>query len=343
MTEVPIPIQTMYAELVERAHMAQMAKDFDPAGQFLTKTVKGRDYWYFRSPMAHSLRRDRYVGVDTPELRDRIANHRTEKDSYKQRRAMVSALVRTGMKAPDPRTGQILEALADAGVFRMRAIVVGTAAYQTYSGLLGMKLANSNAMTDDLDIAQFGDISIAIEDTVDLPFLDILKSVDPKFRAVPEVFAKTKACRFTLGNTYRVDILTPNRGPENADPVPLPALKTDAIPLRFLDFLIYQEVQAVALYGPGVPINVPAPERYALHKLLVSRLRIATTESQTKSRKDLRQAGELITALVARRPYEIKDLWAELTGRGPKWRLLATQALTLLNPAEREKLENLVA
>jgi hypothetical protein len=140
-----------------------------------------------------------------------------------------------------------------------------------------------------------------------------------------------------------VDILTPNRGPDLADPAPLPALKTDAIPLRFLDFLTYQEVQAVALYGPGVPINVPAPERHALHKLLVSRLRIAANESQTKSRKDLRQAGELIAALVQRRPYEIKDLWEELTGRGPKWRLLATQALTLLDPPAREKLENLIA
>jgi hypothetical protein len=140
LNEVPMPIQTLYAELVERAHMAQMAaKEFDPAGQFLTKTVKGRD-------------------------------HRSEKDSYKQRRAMVAALVRTGMKAPDPRTGEILEALANAGVFRMRAVIVGTAAHQTYSGLLGMKLANSNAMTDDLDIAQFGAVSVDIEDTVDLPF-----------------------------------------------------------------------------------------------------------------------------------------------------------------------------
>jgi hypothetical protein len=68
-------------------------------------------------------------------------------------------------------------------------------------------------------------------------------------------------------------------------------------------------VQAVAQYGPGTPINVPAPDRYALHKLLVSRLRIATTESQTKSGKDVRQAGELITALTEKYPYEIKGLW----------------------------------
>ncbi len=125
--------------------------------------------------------------------------------------------------------------------------------------------------------------------------------------------------------------------------MPLPALKTDALPLRFLDLLIHQEVQAVALYGRGVPINVPAPERCALHKLLVSRLRIATTGSQTKAGKDLRQSGELIAALAKRRPYEIKDLCAELTGRGPKWRQLANGAATLLDPPARQSLEQLVA
>ncbi len=340
--QVPLPIQTMYAELVERAHTAQMAQDFDPAGRFLKKTIKDRAYWYFRSAMTGSIRRDKYVGIDTPELAERIANHRSDKNDYKQRRTLVAALTRAGLKAPDPRTGRVLEALANAGIFRMRAVVVGTAAYQTYAGLLGVKLANINVMTDDLDLAQFGSISIALDDAVDIPFLNILRTIDPGFNPLPGPFDKARATRFALGNTYRVDVLTPNRGPENAAPVPLPALRTDAQPLRFLDFLIYQEVQAVALYGPGVPINVPAPERFALHKLIVSRLRIATSESQAKVKKDLRQAGELISALATQRPYELKDLWTELTERGPKWKRLASEAATLLDPTPRQHLAALV-
>jgi hypothetical protein len=345
--QMPLPIQTMYAELVERAHLGRMVTDFDPAGTFVKKTVGDRGYWYFRSPMTKGERHDRYVGPDSPELQKRIAEHRSAKDDYKQRRALVSALLRTGMHGPDRKTGQILEALSTAGVFRMRTVLVGTAAYQTYSGLLGVKLGRTAIMTDDLDLAQFKTISVAVADRVDIPLLDILRRVDPAFEAVPEVFAPGRVCRYALGDKYRVDLLTPNRGPDNESPVSLPALQTDAQPLRYLDFLIYQEVHAAALYGAGIAINVPAPERYCLHKLIVSRLRVQTQESQAKARKDLRQAGELLTVLCDHRPYEIRDLWDELNERGPKWRERAAEAVGLLDtvmgsPIARGKLEKLV-
>ena len=110
-------------------------------------------------------------------------------------------------------------------------------------------------------------------------------------------------------------------------------------------FVIYREVQAVSLWGAGIPVNVPAPERYALHKLLVRRLRIGTSQSQAKASKDIRQAGDLITVLAVQRPYELRDIWEELTARGPKWRRLAMEAVSLLDhatgsPAAREALEH---
>jgi hypothetical protein len=67
--------------------------------------------------------------------------------------------------------------------------------------------------------------------------------------------------------------------------------------------------------------------------LLVSRLRLSTGESQAKAAKDIRQAGELISVLSTQRPYEMRDMWEELIGRGPRWRQLATEAVSLLDPA----------
>jgi hypothetical protein len=330
---LPLPIQTIYAELSERAQLGQMAQDFDPTGQFIKRTQRGRDYWYFRSATHQGARHDKYVGPASPELDHRIARHRIEKSDYKERRTMVAALTRSGLRGPDATTGRILEALADAGVFRMRAVVVGTVAFQSYPGLIGAKLSMTNVMTDDLDLAQFRAISIAVGDQVELPFLDILRGVDADFRSLAPVFALGRASRFALGDRYRVDVLTPMQGPPDDSLVALPAPKADAQPLRFLDFLIYQEVQAVALWGAGIPINVPAPERFALHKLLVSRLRLATSESQAKATKDIRQAGELIAALADRRPYELRDTWEELVGRGPRWRRLACEAIASLDIA----------
>ncbi len=343
--KIPLVIQTMYAELVERCAMDQMVSEFPPTGSFFTKLSHGGTFWYFRTATnAEGKRSDKYVGPDSDELRRRIEAHKQAKAGVKERRMLVNALLSAGLHRTDARTGRVLEALAEAGVFRLRAVVVGTTAYQTYAGLLAVLMpSRSNAITDDLNIAQFTTISIALEDRVDLPFGDILKKADPRFEPVPHPLGARHTTHYAIGgNEFRVDLLTPRH---NADerPVNLPALQTEAHPLPFLDFLIYQEVQAVALYGSGVSLNVPTPERYALHKLLVSRLRMASRESQTKSRKDILQAAELLDILCEQRPYELRDLWQELTARGPKWRTLANEAMSLLDgvtgsPTIRERL-----
>jgi hypothetical protein len=111
-----------------------MAEDFDPAGLFVKRTHQGRHYWYFRSATVGGIRHDKYVSPGSPKLEQRIARHRVEKSGYKERPTLVSALIRSGLRGPDARTGRILEALAKAGVSRMRAVFVGTSAYQTYPG-----------------------------------------------------------------------------------------------------------------------------------------------------------------------------------------------------------------
>src|SRR5690349_21857535 len=109
----------------------------------------------------------------------------------------------------------------------MRAVVVGTTAYQSYSGLLGVKLRDANSITADLDIAQFASISVAVDDEVQMPFLDILRQVDKQFEPVAETFTRDKAAHYRIGTRYRVDILTPNRG-RDSDELVLPALRADA-------------------------------------------------------------------------------------------------------------------
>ena len=76
---------------------------------------------------------------------------------------------------------------------------------------------------------------------------------------------------------YRVELLTPHQGADERgdDLVPLPSLPgLGAQPLRFLDYLLYGEVPTVVLHGPGIAVNVPAPERYAVHKLIVATRRV---------------------------------------------------------------------
>lgn len=95
----------------------------------------------------------------------------------------------------------------------------------------------------------------------------------------------------------------------------------------------------MALWGPGVAVNLPAPERFAVHKMIVARRRIATTaEGGAKARKDLAQAAELVVALRRQRPHELAGAWREARARGPRWREALDEAEALLPPSARAAL-----
>jgi hypothetical protein len=131
----------------------------------------------------------------------------------------------------------------------------------------------------------------------------------------------------------RVDFLTPNEGPETDQPQALPALHTDAQPLRFMDYLIHEAEPAVILHNAGIYVQVPAPERYAVHKLIVSRRRRA---GLAKRDKDLQQAEALLETLVQKRPQELKVAWQEAYNRGPTWRHLLMEGVSQLAPNSRD-------
>ncbi len=62
---------------------------------------------------------------------------------------------------------------------------------------------------------------------------------------------------------------------------------------------------------------VPAPERYAVHKLIVARRRVGP--GNVKRSKDVAQAEALLNRLVDVRPSELRDVWHEACERGAKW------------------------
>ena len=324
-------MQTTYAELVERCASAAFNASFPPDGVFTSKTIKGRRYWYFQSPSSEG-RTQKYVGPETPELLEQIARHKEARDDERERRALVSTLVRSfGLLRPNPEIANIIVALARAGVFRLRGVLVGTVAYQTYSAMLGVKLPVSIQQTGDVDIAQFGNVSVAVEDRTP-PVLDILKEVDKTFRPVPTIH-EGHVTSYVAKGGLRVDFLTPNEGPDTDVPQPLPALQTDAQPLRFLNFLIYEPEPAVILHDAGVYVTVPAPHRYAVHKLIISRLR---SEGVRKRDKDIQQVEALLEFLWQKRPYELKSAWEEAYGKGKEWRRLIIEGMSSLTPRARD-------
>lgn len=170
---------------------------------------------------------------------------------------------------------------------------------------------------------------------IDPGALEVLRQVDPTFRAIPTTHGHRYVSSYEAARGLRVEFLTPNIGPDSDRPRTLPALRTDAQPLRFLDFLIHDPVPAVLLYDAGIHVMVPAPERYALHKLIVAQRR---QDISPKRHKDIEQAEALLDVLASRRPYDVRAAWGEAWGRGKKWRQLLGQGLALVDVQVRDQL-----
>jgi hypothetical protein len=334
--EIPLVLQTAYAELLDKGPSAHPV-GFAQKGTFVAKTVRGRRYWYFQDPTDQG-RAQRYVGPETPALLERIARHKLVRDGHDDLRTLVATLARSAvLPRPSQPCGDIVAALADAGVFRLHGVLVGTMAYQTYSAMLGERLPATLMQTDEVDVAHIADTSVAADDTMP-SIITALKHADPSFRLVPHRRGRPHVASYKATNGPRVNFLTPVRGPAINRPLGLHAFNVDAQPHRFLDFLIRDPEQAVLLHGTGVHVVVPAPERYVLHKLIVARRVVGAV----KAERDIRQAGALLDVLLRKRPHELRAAWQEVYARGPAWRRPLGEGLGQIHPEIRERMLKLV-
>jgi hypothetical protein len=289
-------------------------------GKPRVKTIRGRSYWYDQYRVGDQTV-DRYLGEDTQEMQTRIAQHREialqADDRGKERARLMRILRAEGYLTPDLGTGQIVQALARAGVFRLGGTLVGTQAFRTYEGVLGVQIGfDQSAMTQDIDIASFERLSLVLDDEVEEDLVSVFDAL--KFAPVPslqkgEVWRWLQTQRQTL-----VEFLTPSFSDEEGLR-PLKALGVSAQSLHYLNYLIADPMTVPFLYRGGVLIQVPRPERYAIHKLIVADRRRDGELSQ-KSEKDRQQAAFLINVLAQERPLDLAEAYTDAMGRGAAWK-----------------------
>lgn len=296
MKAIPPTIRTLYSDLVQELH----ARTERP-GSVYTRSVKGIDYVYAKRSVGTS-RRDLFVGrAEDPDTVARIATIKAENERAKARRKTISALKAGGVPTPAPQLGAVFDALDDAGLL-LKMVVVGTAAYQCYPALTGYYLPDLHLMTQDADFATLSLTIRADEEGEDLE--TILKRADPSFESIPGLDGKSPPARFRCASGLMVDLLTPQYRRSDTNPMPLENLKAGATPLQYLQWLITEPAQAAVLFSAGIPVLVPQPARYAIHKLIVAQKRGA---DRIKRGKDLAQSSALIAVLRRTDPYALED------------------------------------
>ncbi len=300
----------------------------------------GKTYWYDTYRVGSDVKK-RYIGEDSPELTSRLERHRQLKADNEERRKNRTRLVRLlraeGFLSLEAATGSLLSAMAVSGVFRLGGTVVGTHAFRLYEGELGVRFdADMMAHTDDIDIASFSRLSLALEDTASPP----LENVFREFSFAPQPSMqdnKTWRWKQTRGNTL-VEFLTPSFDADE-ELRELPALGVDAQSLHHLNYLIADPIKAAVCYRSGVLVQIPQPERFAIHKLIVADRRRGI-ENRLKSEKDRRQAAFLIDVLAEDRPDELHDAYQDALSRGPKWRTRIAASLSRM-PETADRLRHM--
>lgn len=324
-TPLSMTARTLYAELRELALAFGASEHMgDTPGSVARKTLKGVDYLYYQYRDLDGCTRQTYLGADNPTTRallerltTRAADHA---DDLRHMDELRAAFVAAGGGVMEHASMRVLQGFADAGVLRPglgQAVLVGTHAFNVLGNLLGVRWA-SQMQTQDIDLAGETDLDLAVRNTgVSAP--DVLEQLGMGFLPVPTLDPRAASTSFKVrGQAMRVDLLAPQVGKPGTGPVFVPALNAMAQPLRFLDYLLQEPVPAVVAGRRTLAlVNVPAPERFALHKLLVSESREAVFA--TKAEKDRLQAMQLLEVLIEEAPDGIEKAWADLVTRGKGW------------------------
>ena len=242
----------------------------------------GTRFWVRRYSDAVGRRLETYLGTkDDPEVVREISGLEDQIAATNAIISQVRLLARAGFVTVDRKAFYTLASLHNHGLFRAGALVIGSHAYGALLNALGVKAVGYT--TEDVDIARHEQLALPGVP----PFIEMLRATGIDFFEVPAL-----------------DLLVPSRG-EDYPTIAVPELKAHATGLPYLAYLLgaSQELPILSSHG-AVLVRVPLPERYAVHKLMVSQLRAKTS---AKPEKDLRQAAILIDALAERFPGAVED------------------------------------
>jgi hypothetical protein len=319
----PLSVHTIYQDLLEVHRLRAIAA---VGGTPFLKELPHGKYWYARQRIGDRPV-DRYIGPDSPELRERLQSAgqlpQAQRDFERRAAVFVAQLRSAGVPTVDRTTGKVLNAMARAGVFRLGGTLVGTHAFRLYAAELGASLSGAAAATEDIDVAVFENLKLVIKDRVDPSIAETFAAL--RLTPAPGLDSRHRPTRWVMeGGGTKVDFLVP-RMRESQGVVWLEPLGVYAQGLPFLNFLIADPIPAVALYRSGVLVQIPRPERYAVHKLIVAQRR--TGPARSKAVKDLAQAHALIAILAEDRPGELAEAYQKARRSGPRWRAAIARSL----------------
>ncbi len=322
--DLSLAAQTAYAELLDQARAIELDALAKLNGAFQRRRIKGHDYVYFgyRDPIDGRQRRA-YVGPADERVESLVARFNAIKAPRKLA-PQAQAAIALGCAATLPKHFRIVRQLANYGFFKAGGVLVGTHAFVAMGNMLGVRWTQGDR-TLDIDFAHAGrNVSLALPANLQLSVHDALTSLEMGLLPAGQFSGGASGqCRNPADPELRLDFLTPMT--RNGAPVVPKELGLALEPLKVMELSLEGTTQAVLIGREGAcVVNIPAPARYAAHKLLVFGER--ETSARVKALKDLAQVAALVQwHLETGQASAFNAAWRDLLGRGKGWRARALE------------------
>lgn len=320
----PLQLRTAYADLLDRLQDLEAGNSMASLSScnLLLKKIRGNEYIYAQGRVADGASKQVYIAPCDKAGKALIERFKRERINAAEEKAAIEttakALKASGMLRLDPIEWRVINALAEAGIFRVGGVLAGTVAYRCIANLLGVKLPSAGAVTADVDIAGKS-VPVGIIPEAVCP-QTARERLEMGFSPMMEVDSVLFGSRFKArGMEFQVEFLTPLTGRDKGagHRTEIRQLGVPAIPLRFLDYLIEDPVPAAALGRRPALVRVPQPARYAVHKLIVAAER--GKAFALKAQKDLEQSFHLQKILKKLDPESLTEAFEDAQNRGAGW------------------------
>jgi hypothetical protein len=317
--DLPVVAATAFAQLHTAAMGQELARDASHLrGSYSIKKVKDKAHWYFSFREADQKLRQMYVGPDNAQTR-LLVDYAKSKTPHTNTQPLAKVASTLSCATITRQHLSVILRLNEYGFFRAGGVLIGTHAFLAYSNLLGVRWA-STEQTVDIDFAHAGkNISIALP-------ANVRAEPHAAITTMPEGFLPLVQYRGNVGASYRhatqaeyqIDFLCPKHSDSDA-PIHIPNLDVALQPLRFMEFSLEQVQQTTLMDATGrcVVVTLPAPERYAVHKLLIIGER--TGAFKAKISKDVAQAAALVAYFKTHDQRALTTAWQDAVSRGPGW------------------------
>lgn len=327
-----VSLRTAYAQAKELA-LAQKAVPLLTAGSLQTEQRAGGRFVYRYRYDVSGKRTAEYLGPQAdPATAEKVERAKEEIRDQGAIAEYSQKLRRIGFHGFDNSTVVTAASLFNAGVFAGGGVLVGTHAFGAIVNELGVA-ASPFPLTEDVDLAAR---SVELAALPEGGFIELLRQTGLPFHEVPTLKRGAPSTSFKVrGRSLKVDLLVPARGKPYAS-VSIPSLGAHAMGLPYLEYLLKETIASVLIGRDRiVPVTVPHPGWFCLHKLALFELR--TGADNPKREKDVLQAAVLASVLAEDHDSLLIEAIAGMDGKlRTKVKAGARRALVLLKEGSAE-------